>query len=110
MKKIDLLIKGGYLVDAASRCEGRFDIGLAAGKVAQVESEINPDQAREIFNARDKLVLPGLVDTHVHLTPQTRAVGFRMLARAGVTCALDCGGFVEDVIESMAAAGSGSIK
>ncbi len=107
MKKFDLLIKNGYLVDAASRREGRFDIGLAAGKVARVDSEIKPDQAREIFNARDKLVLPGLVDTHVHLTPLTRAVGFRMLARAGVTCALDCGGFVEDVIESMASAGSG---
>ena len=30
-----------------------------------------------------------------------------MLARAGVTCALDCGGFLEDVIEGMNAAGSG---
>jgi len=107
MKKFDLLIKDGHLVDAANRREGRFDIGLAAGKVVRVESEINPDQAKEIFNARDKLVLPGLVDAHVHLTPLTRAVGFRMLARAGVTCALDCGGLVEDVIESMAAAGSG---
>jgi cytosine/adenosine deaminase-related metal-dependent hydrolase len=107
MKKFDLLIKNGYLVDAASRREGRFDIALAAGQVVRVESEINPDQAREIFNARDKLVLPGLIDAHVHLTPLTRAVGFRMLARAGVTCALDCGGFVADVIESMAAAGSG---
>lgn len=107
MKQFDLLIKDGYLVDAANQREGRFDIGLAAGKVVRVASEINPDQALEIFKARDKLVLPGLVDTHVHLTPLTRAVGFRMLAHAGVTCALECGGFVEDVIESMAAAGSG---
>jgi len=52
MKKFDLLIKNGYLVDAASQREGRFDIGLAAGKVARVDSEIKPDQAREIFNAR----------------------------------------------------------
>jgi len=107
VKKFDLLVKDGNLVDAANQREGRFDIGLAAGKVVRVESEINPDQAQEILSARDKLVIPGLVDTHVHLTPLTRAVGFQMLARAGVTCALDCGGFVEDVIESMAAAGSG---
>jgi hypothetical protein len=107
VKKFDLLIKDGWLVDAANRIEGRFDIGVAQGKVIRVDSEINPEQAREIFNARGKLVLPGLVDCHVHLTPLARAVGFRMLARAGVTCALECGGFVEDVIESMAAAGSG---
>jgi imidazolonepropionase-like amidohydrolase len=107
VKKFDLLIKDGCLVDAANQREGRFDIGLTAGKVDRVESEINPDQAKEVYNARGKLVLPGLVDTHVHLTPLTRAVGFRMLARAGVTCALDCGGFVADLIESMTAAGSG---
>ncbi len=107
VKKFDLLVKDGYLVDAANQREGRFDIGLAEGKVVRVESEINPDQAKELFNARGKLVLPGLVDTHVHLTPMTRSVGFQMLARAGVTCALECGGFVEDVIESMAADGSG---
>ncbi len=77
MNKFDLLIKDGYLVDAASRREGRFDLALAAGKVVRVEPEINPDQAQEVFSARNKLVLPGLVDTHVHLTPLTRAVGFR---------------------------------
>ncbi len=75
MKKIDLLIKDGYLVDAANQREGRFDIGLAEGKVVRVEFEINPDQAKELCNARSKLVLPGLVDTHVHLTPTTRATG-----------------------------------
>ena len=107
LKQFDLLIKDGWLVDAANRIEGRFDIGLAQGKVVRVKSEINPEQAREQYNAQGKLVLPGLVDCHVHLTPLSRAVGFRMLARAGVTCALDCGGFVEDLFESMAAAGSG---
>jgi hypothetical protein len=107
VKNFALLIKNGYVVDAANQREGRFDIGLTGGKVVRVEPEINPDQAKDVFNAKDKLVLPGLVDTHVHLTPLTRAVGFQMLARAGVTCALECGGFVEDVIESMAAAGSG---
>jgi hypothetical protein len=30
-----------------------------------------------------------------------------MLARAGVTCALECGGFIEDVTKGMAACGSG---
>jgi hypothetical protein len=107
MKYFDFLIKDGYLVDAASGREGRFDIGINHGKVTRVESEIDPGQARQVYDAAGKLALPGLVDTHVHLTPLSRAVGFRMLARAGVTCALECGGFVEDVLESMAAAGSG---
>ena len=73
----------------------------------EVSPELNPDQAADVFDANGKLVFPGLVDTHVHLTHTRQAVGFQMLARAGVTCALDCGGFVGDVITGMADAGSG---
>ena len=107
MDKFDLLIKDGHLVDTANQRHGRYDLGLAGGKVIRVEPELDPDRAVEVFCAKDKLVMPGLVDTHVHLAPPKRAVGFQMLARAGVTCALDCGGFLEDVIEGMNAAGSG---
>ena len=107
MTKYDLLIKGGYLVDSASRREGSYDLGLCDGKVVDVAPEINPDHAADVFDAGGKLVFPGLVDTHVHLTNTKQAVGFQMLARAGVTCALECGGFVEDVIKGMSANGSG---
>lgn len=107
MDEFTLLIKGGFLVDPANDRLGPFDVGLGGGRVAAVEPELSPNQAQEVYDAVGKLVLPGLVDTHVHLTPVVRAVGFRMLARAGVTCALDCGGQVEDVIEGMAQQGSG---
>jgi hypothetical protein len=102
-----LLVKGGFLVDPANDRLGLFDVGLAGGRVAAVETELSPDQDQEVYDAAGKLVLPGLVDTHVHLTPPVRAVGFRMLARAGVTCALECAGPVKDVIEGMAERGSG---
>ncbi len=107
MTKFDLLIKDGYLVDAANHREGYFDLGLCDGKVVDVDPELNPDQAADVCDAKGKLVFPGLVDTHVHLTHTRQAVGFQMLARAGVTCALECGGFVEDVIKGIAACGSG---
>jgi hypothetical protein len=107
MTKYDLLIKGGHLVDAASNREGDYDVGICDGKVVDVAPEINPDHAADVFDAGGKLVFPGLVDTHVHLTNTKQAVGLQMLARAGVTCALECGGFVEDVINGMSTNGSG---
>lgn len=107
MPKYDLLIKDGYLVDAAHNREGRYDLGLCEGKVIDVGPDLNPDRAVDVFDAAGKLVFPGLVDTHVHLTHTKQAVGFQMLARAGVTCALECGGFIEDVIKGMADCGSG---
>jgi hypothetical protein len=103
----DLLIKGGYLVDPANNREGRFDLAIAKDKVVSVEQEIDPDRAHQVYEADGRLVLPGLVDTHVHLTPAARAVGFHMLAKAGVTTALDCAGPVEVVLEGMAEKGSG---
>jgi hypothetical protein len=103
----DLMIKNGILVDPANGREGRFDVALESGRVAEVAPELDPARAREIYPADGKLVLPGLVDTHVHLTPPLRAAGFAMLARAGVTCALDCAGPAQDIVEGMALRGSG---
>jgi imidazolonepropionase-like amidohydrolase len=103
----DLLIKDGYLVDPANGREGRFDLALQEGRVAAVEAAIDPQKARQVYQARGRWVFPGLIDTHVHLTPATRSAGFQMLAKAGVTTALDCAGPVEAVLEGMARQGSG---
>jgi imidazolonepropionase-like amidohydrolase len=103
----DLLVKGGHLVDPANNREGKFDLAIGESKIEAVERELDPGHARQVYHADGCLVLPGLVDTHVHLTPAARAVGFHMLAKAGVTTALDCAGPVEVVLEGMAARGSG---
>ena len=107
MASFDLLIKNGYLVDPANGREGRYDLALENGRVARVEPEISPHLARKVYEAKGRLVLPGLIDTHVHLTPAKRAVGFAMLAAAGVTTALDCAGPVDSIIESLGNSGSG---
>ncbi len=107
MPQCDLLIKGGYLVDPGSNRLGHFDVSIEGDRVVKVEPELSVDGAREVFEAHGKLVLPGLVDSHVHLTPLYRAVGHKMLARAGVTCCLDCGGTLEEYIEGMAREGAG---
>lgn len=107
MVSFDLLIKGGLVVDPASGRQGNFDVAMGGGQVARVEPEVSPDTARWVFDASGKYVFPGLVDSHMHLTTLKGANGFHMLAKAGVTCALECMGFVEDVLEGMAVSGSG---
>jgi hypothetical protein len=107
MAKFDLLIKNGKLIDAANDRIGLFDVALSGGRVADVAADLNPDHAGEIYDAAGKLVFPGLVDSHVHLAPAERSIGFRMLARTGVTCCLECGGYIEDVLEGMERFGSG---
>ena len=108
MVQFDVLIKNGLVVDPASDRQEVIDIGLENGRVAAVAQDLSSDSARALYDASGKFVFPGLVDTHVHLTPAAdRGIGLQMLARGGVTCALDCSGPVEEVIEGMALHGSG---
>jgi len=107
MKVFDFLVKGGFLVDPAHKRQGPFDVGITNGQVVEVEADLSPDRAREVFDAQGRLVFPGLVDTHVHIAPTPREVGLKMLARAGVTLCLECGGFMDEVLTGIAKEGSG---
>jgi len=59
----DLIIRGGEIVTAGAR--GRADLGIVAGRVAQIGGELAG--AREL-DATGKLLLPGGIDAHVHLS------------------------------------------
>jgi dihydropyrimidinase len=70
MQSVDLAIRGGTVVTAASRYEA--DLGVMNGKIVQIGGDF--DAAREI-DSSGKLVLPGGIDMHVHLTAATLPEG-----------------------------------
>lgn len=61
-----LLIKNGTVIDPENGINGKADILIEQGKIAEVKPEINID-ADEIFYADGLTIVPGLVDMHVHL-------------------------------------------
>src|SRR5262245_56853441 len=63
----DLLIKGGRVIDAAQSLSAERDVAIANGKIAAVAANIPPARAKEVFDARGKLVTPGLVNQHAHV-------------------------------------------
>jgi len=65
----DLLIQGGTVVDPASHVHGRHDLLIRDGKIAAlVEAGAGGDMAGvTVLDAAGCLVLPGLIDMHVHL-------------------------------------------
>src|SRR4026207_695095 len=63
----DLVISGGTLVDPAQGIHDRRDVAFTGGHVATVAPEIPVEQARQVVNANGMLVVPGLVDAHVHV-------------------------------------------
>lgn len=103
----DLLIKGGTVVDARNGVEGPMDLAIDAGRVVKVASDIPAATARNLYEAEGKLVLPGVVDTEVHIPIRggdTNA--HRALARAGVTTALDFSEY-RGIVAELATAGAG---
>src|SRR5437763_13807458 len=63
----DLLIKGGRVIDASQNLSAERDVAIASGKIAAVAANIPAAQAREVFDARGKLVTPGWINVHAHL-------------------------------------------
>ncbi|MCK4901096.1 MAG: amidohydrolase family protein [Anaerolineales bacterium] len=64
MTKVDVVIRNGEIV-TASGSMGCTDIGIRDGIITQIRGEL---EGRREFDAVDKLILPGGVDAHVHLS------------------------------------------
>ena len=64
---LDLVIRGGRVVTAGGN--GVADIGVADGRIVQLGGEMSGTQE---LDASGKLVLPGGVDIHVHLSAPRR--------------------------------------
>lgn len=104
----DLLIKNAVVVDPANEIHRRADIAIENGVIAAVEDELPASQSREILDFEGAHVLPGIIDTHVHLGAMWGGEkGQAMLAKAGVCTCLDLAGPIDDVIGTLHQRGAG---
>ena len=62
----DLVIQGGTLIDPAEDIHAKRDVAFADGVVADVAEQIDPSGA-DVIDASGQLVVPGLIDIHVHV-------------------------------------------
>lgn len=106
--KYEVILKGGTLVDPANGREGAYDLGIKDGVIAAVAPDLSPTEAENSFDLTGRHVVPGLVDLHVHASAWLGGkFAHKMLARAGVTTALDMSGPVDSVIDFAASHGVG---
>ena len=90
----DILITGGRVIDPSQKLNAARDVAIVGGKIARIAENIPTSQARQVLDAKGKLVTPGLIDMHTHvykygitLNVDSDIVGFQ----SGVTTVLDCG-------------------
>jgi len=93
-KPFDLLIRGGRVIDPSQNLEAVRDVAVQGGKIARVDAQIPPGQAREVISADGKIVTPGLIDIHTHVFPSVGPYGIEpdpYFVRRGVTTVVDAG-------------------
>ena len=89
----DLVVKNGHLKDYGASLDRSTDIGIRDGKIACIGS-IPETEAAQLVNAQGHLVLPGLIDYHMHAL--TTACSFALKPELpaftnGVTTIVDAG-------------------
>jgi dihydropyrimidinase len=92
----DLLVHGGTLVDEHGAVPG--DVAVSDRRIAVVAApgQLDPADAAETLSARDRLVVPGGIDAHVHfdfalpgIVSQPYAQGSRAALYGGTTTVVD---------------------
>jgi len=107
---LDILLKGGYIIDSASAKYGHFDVGITGATISHIEQGLNPERARKTIDVGGKIVTPGLIDLHTHVYHGGTSLGVRaddLAVKSGVTTFVDAGsagagnyaGFQEHVID-----------
>jgi dihydroorotase len=62
----DLVIRGGRVIDPSQKIDRTSDVAVKSGKIAAVRPDIPTSSAAQTIDAQGKLVVPGLIDIHVH--------------------------------------------
>jgi len=86
-----ILIKNGRFIDPASGTDDRLDIVISENKIKDIAKNISPASGDEVIDAKGSLVLPGLIDIHVHFREpgredvETIIGGSMVAAKSGFT-------------------------
>ncbi len=93
MPKYDIILRGGRVLDSINAAFYEADVAVKDGFICEIAAGL-PADAAQVFDARGKMVVPGLIDMHTHL-------GFELHTKtiqaddycpaAGVTSAVDMG-------------------
>jgi dihydroorotase len=62
-----MILRGGRVVDPANGRDGEFDVLIEDGRIARIGKSLPVDGAEVFEVPRGGVVVPGLIDVHVHL-------------------------------------------
>ena len=63
----DILIRGGTVVDPSQGLHAERDVLVSDGRIQAINDSHTAVEARHVIDARGLFVVPGLIDSHLHL-------------------------------------------
>lgn len=97
---IDLLLKGGQVIDSKNNLNAKMDVAITKGKIFKVAADIPASSAKKVVDVTGLIVSPGLIDIHTHVFTGPTG-GFAngsssvkpddFTFRAGITTVVDAG-------------------
>jgi len=104
----DYVLKGATIIDPANSVHSVCDLAIEQGKIAEIENSISSGKARRFIDLTGSIVIPGIIDSHVHLYNKAwGAAAYRMLAASGVVTAVDFSGPLTEITKDIPRAGCG---
>jgi len=91
---MDLVIRGGRVINPAEGIDSILDVGVAGSKVVLISPKIEAPPSVKVIDASGCLVLPGLIDLHTHVNFGGGPWGIKadkLGLQTGVTTMVDAG-------------------
>jgi len=103
----DLVLKNPTQIDPASGIHEVRDIGIKGGQITANKANILREKSKNVINLSGKVVIPGIIDSHAHFSMPKDAIGHKMMAKAGITTAIDFSAKPDQLIGSLKKSGAG---
>ncbi|WMS43755.1 amidohydrolase/deacetylase family metallohydrolase [Acuticoccus sp. MNP-M23] len=91
---VDLILRGGRVLDPAAGLDAVTDVAFEDGKIAAVGPDLAQSAGTEIRDVSGKIVTPGLIDLHTHVYWGGTSLGVdapTIAKRSGTTTFVDAG-------------------